>query len=226
MQFSTVYSQVTTRTNDDSVNATNVAKANVNHAYHDVCTRYPFSWLISTGTLTTTNAQAYSVISTAGITDFWKALSVREQSTPQMLTAINRKTYEEYVVSDNTTTDIPDCYCDEYDDRIYWYHTPNAAYSIYVAYWKAVTDRSADADTFVIPARFQEVLVLGGWYRQLQYFNRHGEASAIKAEYEAMIQKMIDETDDRPDLIEYQKSHIIGSPVDLGPQLSSHYRRT
>jgi hypothetical protein len=202
-----------------------VAKANVNHAYHDICTRYPFSWLISTGTLTTTASQAYSVISTSGITDLWKILSIREENTPAILTAINRKTYEEYVSDDNTTTDIPQCYCDEYDDRVYWYHTPDSSYSMYTTYWKAITDRSNDSDTFIIPIRLQEALVLGGWYRQLQYFNRYGEAGAIKAEYESIVQKAIDEDSDRPDLIEKQARHIIGGIGTTEPKLSSHYRR-
>lgn len=225
MQFSDVYAQVTTRTNDASTNATNVAKANVNHAYQDVCTRYPFTWLIGTGTITTVANQAYNQISTSGITDLWKVLSIRENDTPALLTAINRKTYEAYVADDNTTTDVPECYCDEFNDYIYWYHTPDAIYALPVTYWKFITDRSADADTFVIPVRFQEVLVLGGWYRQLQYFNRHGEAQAIKAEYEAMIGKLIDEDQDRPDLIEHQNRHLIGLPYDGDPKLTSHYRR-
>lgn len=225
MTFGTIYTQVTTRTNDASTNATNVAKANVNHAYHDICTRWPFSWLIATDTLTTTASQAYTQISTSGITDLWKILSVREEVTPNMLTAISRKVYDMYVADDNTTTDVPECYCDEFDDYIYWYHTPNDAYTIYVTYWKAVTDRSADGDTFVIPVRFQESLVLGGWYRQLQYFNRHGEAAAIKAEYESILQKMVDEDQDRPDLVEMQSRHIIGRITRNEPQLSSHYRR-
>jgi hypothetical protein len=225
MQFSEVYGQVTTRTNDASSNATTVAKANVNHAYQDVCTRYPFTWLIGTGTITTVASQAYNQISTSGITDLWKVLSIRETTTPALLTAINRKTYEAYVADDNTTKDVPECYCDEFNDYIYWYHTPDAIYALPVTYWKFISDRSADADTFVIPVRFQEVLVLGGWYRQLQYFNRYGEATAIKAEYESKIQQLIDEDSDRPDLIEYQSRHLIGAGRSGDVQLPSQYRR-
>lgn len=225
MTFGTIYAQVTTRTNDASANATNVAKANVNHAYQDVCTRWPFSWLISTGTLATVASQAYSQISTSGITDLWKVLNIREEVTPNMLTAISRKVYETYVADDNTTEEIPECYCDEYDDYIYWYNTPDAIYTMYVTYWKFITDRTNDADTFVIPVRFQEVLVLGGWYRQLQYFNRHGEAAAIKAEYESMIQKLVDEDQDRPDLVEHQARHLIGMSWGDEPKLPSQYRR-
>lgn len=225
MTFGDIYAQVTTRTNDASTNATNVAKANVNHAYHDICTRFPFTWLIGTGDVTTTASQDYTQISTGGITDLWKILSVREDTTPAILRAINRKDYEKLVASDNTTTSVPDLYCDEFDDYIYWYHKPADAYAMYITYWKAITDRTVDGDTFVVPVRFQESLVLGGWYRQLQYFNRHSEAQAIKSEYEAMLQKMVDEDTDRPDLIEYQSRHLIGMPWGEEPQLPSQYRR-
>lgn len=225
MTFGTAYTQVTTRTNDASTNATNVAKDNINHAYQDICTRYPFAWLIGTGTLTTVASQAYNQISTA-ITDFWKVLSIRETETPARLTAITRSTYETLMADDASTTDVPEFYCDEFNDYIYWYNAPDDAYTMYVTYWKCATDRSADSDTFIIPAKFQEVLILGGWYRQLQYFNRHGEAQALKAEYESLIQKMIDEDQDRPDLLEVQSRHIIGSSADdAEPQLPSHYRR-
>jgi hypothetical protein len=40
------------------------------------------------------------------------------------------------------------------------------------------------------------------------------------------VQKMIDEDQDRPDLIEIQSRHIIGhSGIDTEPKLPSHYRR-
>ena len=224
MNFGTCYAQVTTRTNDASANAVNVAKANVNFAYQDICTRNPFSWLISTGTITTTAAQAWSVISTAGITDFWKTLSIRQEDGKNLITAISRKEYERYVSDDSTSTDEPECYCDEYNDRIYWYHTPDDAYVLPATYWKAVTDITADGDGFSIPAKYQEAITLGAWSRQLQYFNRYAEANAIKVEYEAFLQKMIDEDNDRPDLIELQQKHIIGGQ-DFGPKLPSQYRR-
>jgi hypothetical protein len=169
--------------------------------------------------------QAHSVVSTAGITDLWKILNIREETTPNTLIAISRKEYEAYVADNNTTTDIPECYCDEYDDRVYWYHTPDAVYSMKVTYWKAVADLTADANPFVIPAKYQEVITLGAWSRQLQYFNRYAEANAIKAEYESFIQKMIDESDDAPNLIEHQNKHIIGRPISDGIKLPSHYRR-
>ena len=226
MDYGTCWAQVTTRTNDASSNATAVAKANVNFAYQDICTRHPFSWLISTGTITTTASQAWSVISTAGITDFWKTLNIREETTPNTLTAISRKVYEAFVANDNTTTQIPKCYCDEYDDRIYWYHTPDDAYAMKVTYWLAITNLSDSAGVFLIPSKYHEAITLGAWSRQLQYFNRYAEANAIKAEYEAKIQQLIDIDDDRSDLIEVQAKHIIGRPIDNEVQHSSHYRRT
>lgn len=225
MDFQTVYTAVTTRTNEASSTATNVAKANVNFAYHDICSRHTFSWLMSTGTLTTTASQAHSVISTAGITDLWKIVSIREAVTPRRLIGISRSSYESMVARDNTTTAMPEFYCDEYDDRVYWYHTPADAYTMYVTYRKIVTDRSANGDTFIIPARHQEVLVLGGWYKQLEYLKQYNEASAVKAEFESFLQKMIDDDEDREDEIEIQSNHLIGGVYDGGPVMPENYRR-
>lgn len=223
MDYEAIYDQVNSRGNDSATVAVTVAKAEVNHAYQDVCTRHPFNWLVASGTSLTVDSQVHSVISD-DISDLWKILSIRETDTPQMLTAITRKKYEEYMANDPTSEDEPDFYCDEYDDRIYWYHTPDIEYSMYVTYWKKVTDLSDDANTPVIPAMFHEVLVLGGLYRFLRYKKFYAEAEGIRGEYESLIQKMID-AEERPDLIEYQQKHLIGRPASDGPKLGTHYRR-
>lgn len=224
MIYSTVYGAVTTRVNDSSTATTNVAKAAVNDAQRDVCARHPFSWLLTTGTITTTASQSYSVISTAGISNYWKMFTAREAVTPRMLARISMDKWEEFqIISSNE--DIPTHFSDEYDDRIYWYPTPADAYSIYIRYFKQVADLSADADSSIIPARWHEVLILGGWYRTLQYLKEYGEAQAIKGEYEEKIQQMIDDDDDKIGLIERQEKHIIGKPTSDGPQMPSRYRR-
>lgn len=226
MQYSTIYGAVTTRVYDSSTAVTNVAKANINHAQHDICTRHPFSWLVGVDTLTTTTSTAYSQISTAGISDLWKIMSIREADTPQMLKQITFKDYERMVVADGSSEDEPDFYCDEIYDYIYWYKTPASTYTMYVKYWKKCTDMSGDSDTpTAIPTHYHEVLVLGGWYKTLQYLKQYSEAEAIKAEYESFIQKMIDEDSDRPDLIEYQSKHLIGQPSIEGGIMPSRYRR-
>lgn len=225
MQYSTIYGGITTRVNDASTNVTNVAKADVNMAYQDVCTRHPFSWLVALGTLTTTASQAYTQISTGGISDLWKIISVREDDTPQLLTAITMKDYDRLLAHDNTAEDIPDFYSDEIADYIYWYHTPDDAYTIYVTYWKAITELSADSDTPIVPTKYHEVLVLGGWMRTLRYLKQYAEAEAISAQYEAFIQKMIEEDSDRADMIEVQSKHLLGQPRLEGGVMPSRFRR-
>jgi len=225
MQYSTIYGAITTRVNDASTNVTNVAKADVNFAYQDVCTRHPFTWLTALGTLTTTASQAYTQISTGGITDLWKILSVRENVTPQLLSAISMKDYDRLLALDNTDTDIPDLYSDEINDYIYWYKTPDDVYTIYVEYWKAITELSSDSDSPIIPAKYHEVLVLGGWARTLRYLKQFAEAEAISAQYEAFISKMIEEDDDRTDKIETQAKHLMGQPRIEGGIMPSRYRR-
>lgn len=223
MTFDTGYAMITTRTNDASSTATAVAQANYNLAQQDVATRHPFSWLISTGTIATVASQQYSDIS-SNIADVWKILNLREEDTPQLLTAISRKQLETLIADDNTTTEEPDLYCDEYNDRVYWYHKPDAIYTIYCTYWKKLSDLSA-GETSVIPSIYHEVLVLGGWYRQLQYKKMYAEAEAIRAEYEAFINKMVEDDEDRTDLVETQAKHIIGRPTVSGVQLPNQYRR-
>jgi len=225
MDYATIYSAITSRVNDAGNATTNIAKASVNDAQRDVCSRYPFSWLLTTGTLTTTLGVAYSTISTAGITDYWKVWTAREAVTPRMLKRISMDKWEEFQVI-SSSSQIPTHYSDEYDDRIYWYPTPDAAYPIYLRYFKQVADMAADATISIIPARWHEVLVLGGWYRTLQYLKEYGEAQAIKNEYEEKIIQMIDDDEDKIDLIDYQQDHKIGNPIEEGGIMPSRYRRS
>ncbi len=224
MDFSTITSGITSRVNDTGTATTNIAKASVNDAQRDICSRHPFSWLLTTGTLTTTPSQAHSVISTAGITDYWKVWTAREAVTPRMLKRISMDKWEAFQII-SSAEQIPTHYSDEYDDRIYWYPTPDAAYSIYLRYFKQVVDMEADATVSIIPARWHEILVLGGWYRTLQYQKEYGEAQAIKNEYEEKIQQIIDDDEDKIDLIDYQEDHKIGGAMESGPQMPQTYRR-
>lgn len=121
------------------------AKRWINEAYKEVCAEEPWPFLETTAT----GAAPLAVSSVDAV------LSVVDTTNNNQLKGVDRRTLVAWF-TDLTTTGTADYwYLDDTTIRVY----PVSTASLSVRYTQIPSDRSADADTFLIPTRFQRMII-------------------------------------------------------------------
>lgn len=78
-----------------------------------------------------------------------------------------------------------------YGDKLYFGQRTNGEYTLSLYYIKTPTELTDDAHIPDLPPEFEEVLVLGAYYRVLQRNEDYDLAAAVKQEYEEAVGNMV-----------------------------------
>lgn len=96
-----------------------------------------------------------------------------------------------------------------YGDKLYFSNITDGVYTLSLFYLKTPTVLTDDAHVPEIPEEFEEVLVLGAYYRVLQRNEDYDLAAAVKQEYEQELAKMVRRLGPR----QKATTHIMGQPL-------------